>query len=412
MRAWLKSAMGMIPTAKYKSSKLCFWYSESSSGASQNSPEGSTTRITGDIFDSRNVETGHTNNIFAYNPPNESPILMKNCLSSPLPQSSPWTSDSPITEGDTILEFETSPRAPPSPIAEWSDDQLMTFPYYMQSTGQTRPGTVSRKYERSNLSHRAFRSPTSENTSHSSSMISLNPFPLKPASPNLRLSDRFTSHNMQLSSPVLPAGDSTKIAVPSDLPLDFLTDPDPWTTIGRTLQLEPLDPYCTARPDEPLVDYTKGREGVGYTQDERCPSDLVSTSPVPSQKSIDMASVQHSVQDGSLPSRVTLITSSPCPDPHRVVYDQWSDVDVSRRISNCPDRIFSPSQSRPSSQAGLGCVAGGCRGVGNVGIFDPDPSQGQLESVHCVPESCLREVVVEMCLDGPCLFRDSDFEDE
>ncbi|KIM68493.1 hypothetical protein SCLCIDRAFT_956478 [Scleroderma citrinum Foug A] len=384
---------------------------------SQNSPEGSTTRITGDIFDSSNIETGPTNDIFAYDPPKETPVLMKNCPSSPLPQSSPWTSDSPITEGDAILEFEISPTAPPSPIAEWSDDQSMSFPHYMRSTKQTGPGTVSRKYERPNLSHRAFHSPTWENSSHSSSMISLNPFPLKPASPNLRNSDRFTSHNMQPNSPdspVFPTEDGTKITVPSDLPLDFLTDPDPWATIGRTLKLEPL-PGPSPR-DEPLVDYTKGREGVGHTQDERCLSDLPSASPVSSQMGIDVVSVEHSVQDGIFPSGVTLITSSPCPDLHGVVYD---DVEVSRCILNCPVRnsdLFSPSRSRPSSHAGLNCVADGGGeygwGTGAVGVFRPDPVQGQLESAHRVPETCLGEVDVEMCFDGPCLFRDSDFEDE
>ena len=215
-------------------------------------------------------------------------------------------------------------------------------------------------------------------------------------------------------SPVFPTEDGAKITVPSDLPLNFLTDPDPWATIGRTLKLEPL-PGPSPR-DEPLVDYTKGREGVGYTQDERCLSDLPSASPVSLQKSSNVVSVEHSVQDGILPSRVTLITSSPCPDLHGVVYD---DVKVSRCILNCPVRnsdLFSPSRSRPSSHAGLNCVADGGGeygwGTGAVGVFRPDPVHGQLESAHRVPETCLREVDVEMCFDGPCLFRDSDFEDE
>ena len=413
MRKPLSSGMRSLPMGmtKYKTLKTSLLYSKSSSYASQNSPEGSTTRsMTGDLFDTGNIET---DDIFAYDPPEQSPILMMNRPSSPLPRSSPWTSDSLLAEPDTILEFDTSPRAPPSPIAGWPDSQSTAFSHYMHRPRQTRLGF--RTSEHCNWPHRT---PTSEN-SHSSSIISLNPFPLKPAFPNPRLSSNFTLHNAQPPSPVLSAEGRPKTSVLSDLPLDFLSDPNPWKTIGMILQLEPsLDSSCTVSGDEQVVDYTKEREGVGYTQGEQGPFNLASVSSVPYQKSIETNSSQQPVQDSSLLPGVTAITSFPCSDTQTIVH-QWSDGDFSQSNSNSPnnrDNLCASSQSRPSSPAEPDYIAVEDSEydaeIGTVEVFDPDPWEVQPESTRHVPDTRMREVDMEMCFDGPCLFRNSDFEDE
>ncbi|KAL4072609.1 hypothetical protein V8B97DRAFT_1870297, partial [Scleroderma yunnanense] len=387
----------------------------------QNSLEGPTSTL-GDFCDRGYVETGDTNDIFAYNPPKESPALVSNYHSSPLPRSSPWTSDSPIMECDTILDFDTSPGAPPSPITEWSDDQSMNFDRHMHTASRIpprriNPGTASRRNEHSILSRHAFHNRTSEDSSHSSSVISLHPFSLKPVSPKLRLSDRFPPQ-VQLSPE--PVEERSKIAVPSDLPLDFIADPDPWTTIGRILELEPpLEPSSTSFRDEQLVSYTKGREGVGYKQDERSSSNPASMSTVSSWKNVKSESIQHSVHGSSSPLRPTTITSSPCSDFHKIIYNRWQGADVSRRNFSSPSfsgALCSPSQNRSSSRAELdGDEREGeyDNDTGAVGTFDTDSSQGQfksLDSRHQMSE--IIEVDVEMCFDGPCLFGDADFDDE
>ncbi|KIJ67044.1 hypothetical protein HYDPIDRAFT_109033 [Hydnomerulius pinastri MD-312] len=218
---------------------------------------------------------------------------------SPLPQSSPFPSDSQVTD-HMILDFDTSPPGAPSLRSrQWSDDQTRHFrsesfqeanPTDSVSNEIATGGEIPvRSVELSQFYPSGFRSHTWESPARNFDNDSIfspcpdggaknYPFPpinfAEPTS-ECAFSDRNELRSSSIDGPQSHLVQVTRNAgAPEDilrstLPLDFLSDPDPWATIGKILKLEPLKTQPHGDVDHRVeLGFTKEREGVGHISSE------------------------------------------------------------------------------------------------------------------------------------------------
>ncbi|KAI5998322.1 hypothetical protein F5J12DRAFT_849661 [Pisolithus orientalis] len=165
------------------------------------------------------------------------PLCAQSNQFSPLPRSSPFTTDSSFmdVDRDMILEFESSPRPPPSPITEWSNEQSMMFGHYFPATQHMHPSKDSGHGQTwGTFSPYLF----SGSKIHSSPELSLSFLSHQPTFRGLEFSD--SPDRVRCIHETQPVKDNSDIVPMTHLPLDFLSDPDPWATIGRILQVERL----------------------------------------------------------------------------------------------------------------------------------------------------------------------------
>lgn len=304
---------------------------------------------------------------------------------------------------DVILEFESSPQLPPSPIMEWSDALSTRFGHhlpaaqYMHSSRDTGDGSDSEHFQ-----HLPRVSTCSDEFPGSmiqtSPQLSLPFLPLQPTFQGLEFSDSPDQvhgiHETHLMK------DNPVIAPMTDLPLDFLADPDPWTTIGRILQVERLQATShVSSPNGRLIEFTKGREGVGHpSQAEINVSSSVSMGTV-SDTSANETGVESMkpFEDNSRspPRTASSVGSVRKPLQDTLAYD-LSTIDGGVELSQLLG-------SWPSSSDNYGPTYGaGARAIGGQ-----PPNELECRAFSACPGEGL-----DVVYDGLCLFDDSDSEDE
>ncbi|KAH0839745.1 hypothetical protein J3R83DRAFT_685 [Lanmaoa asiatica] len=202
----------------------------------------------------------------------------------------------------------------------------------------------------------------------------------------------------------------TEDNVPSGISIDFLSDPHPWETIGRILKLEPLKPPAA---QSMKISFTKGREGVGCVSPERSGiCNARSSAPT----SFEMRTDDQSTDD-------IHVTSSAGPPLLEI-----ADLEV----PNADDRTAVDTPDSPCANNSTWPLFNAAPPSTTLGEDDP---YTQVHSLQEVPSilvvRCTRnehsrfsnslaiiagtteaESDVDMTFDGPCLFGDSDLEEE
>ncbi|KAI6042928.1 hypothetical protein EDC04DRAFT_2655553, partial [Pisolithus marmoratus] len=330
----------------------------------------------------------------------QGPLWTQSNRFSPLPRSSPFTTDSSImdVDRDVILEFESSPRLPSSPIAEWSDNQSTMFGHHLPETQHMHPSKDSA--HGSDLEHFQHLSRLSTDSNefsgskiHSSPGSSPSFFPPSPTFLGLDVPDSPDQvHCVHETQPVKNTSDITAM---SGLPLDFLADPDPWTTVGRILQLEHLQATSSiTSSNERPIDFTRGREGVGHpSQIEENDSDNISTGTIsdtsPNEAAMELN--QHSGDNHSPPRTASPVASVRKSLQNALAYDPntfGGGVALPPLLRSWP----------PYSEKHAPTERDGGRMMG----------ANELE--RRTSEASLGEGP-DIVYDGPCLFGDSDPED-
>ena len=190
--------------------------------------------------------------------------------------------------------------------------------------------------------------------------------------------------------------------------IDFLSDPHPWETIGRILKLEPSGPSAA----QSIVGFTMDREGVGYV--------LPESSNARNARSSDVISLETRMDGGST-SDIHVISSTGPPILEIV------DLDMPNADNGMA--IYARQ---------LACTTDSSRSLIDTG--SPPTTQGEddpftpvhaaqvalyIPVVHCnrnehAPSSSPFTIIVETTTNpdvdvmfaGPCLFGDSDLEED
>lgn len=193
---------------------------------------------------------------------------------------------------------------------------------------------------------------------------------------------------------------------PSDIPIDFLSDPHPWETIGRILKLKP--PRACA-VQSVTINFTKDREGVGYVSPEK--SGTCDARP----------------SDASFETR---IDDTPADDTHGTsdveppILDSEVSIVDSRITIDTPDSPCTSNSTWPLLDEGPPFTAP-AEVPAHVHVHPPQEAPSILgthctQNEHTRPSPPLANIVgatapepdVDVTFDGPCLFGDSDLEED
>lgn len=335
----------------------------------------------------------------------------------PLPRSSPLPSSSQ-TSDNLILDLDTSPLAAirfgqSDHLSEEDDDcddtsslrsvrlQSQIFSIHegsvpvddVQSTISllTSSDEEELKLEQSRTTryddHRAFPSTGNNDFQHT--------FPSEYGSDSIR---------------VLTSQGVTEDNIQSGISIDFLSDPHPWETIGRILKLQ-LSKPSAAQPIK--ISFTKDREGVGYVSPE--------TSGTCNAWSSDATSFETRIDDE--PPGDTHVASSADP-PILEIAELEVPNSYGRMAVDTPDSPCANNSMRPLFDAEIPATT-----RGEVDLYDhvrtlqevpPIPVINCTQNEHIRSSSPLAITIgtavaepdVDVTFDGPCLFSDSDLEED
>lgn len=184
------------------------------------------------------------------------------------------------------------------------------------------------------------------------------------------------------------------------LPLDILNDPDPWATIGKILNLEIVGEH-----DNDDVNFTRGREGVGYVRHR-----LDETAHVwnpPRNSMIRLGSIESESEDHSKAMMNDEVEEHlGKPTDHCFYQSQQSEISQSEERPS-PNHSILAKDLRFADQNESFCM------------LTVAESEVQTES-RCNPAALAHRVppqdvqcsgIDDDMYEGPCLFEDSDEED-
>lgn len=209
---------------------------------------------------------------------------------------------------------------------------------------------------------------------------------------------------------VLTSQEVTEDNVPSDISIDFLSDPHPWETIGRILKLQPPEPSAA---QSVKISFTKDREGVGYTSPE--------TSGTCNARSSDTTSFETRIDDE--PPDDIHDASSANPPILEIAELEVPDSD-GRMAVDTPNSPRANNSTRPLFDAGpLSTTHGELDPCSHVRMLQEVPP---IPVIHCTQNeytqssspiaiivgTAVAEPDVNITFDGPCLFGDSDLEED
>lgn len=321
----------------------------------------------------------------------------------PLPRSSPFPSSSQSSH-NSILDLDTSPRATIHPGR--SDDLFEDVDCVDASSFRSIHQPIFRQLSRSFPIHEG-------STGVDEVQFTVSPYSALcddiPAFPSIGndLRHTFSSVSGRDSNQVSTSNEDIEDDVPSDVSIDFLSDPHPWETIGRILKLEPPEPSAV---QSVKIDFTKDREGTGYVSPEG--PDTCSA------RSSDGISFETRISDK--PADDIRVASSADPPIFEIADPEVLDA-VDRMAIDTPDSsCANPTlcDAEPASTT---------RGVVvpyiHVHTLQEAPS---IPVIHYTPNEHARsssslaiivgttaaEPDVDMTFDGPCLFGDSDLEED
>lgn len=192
----------------------------------------------------------------------------------------------------------------------------------------------------------------------------------------------------------------TKDDRPSSISIDFLSDPHPWETIDRILKLKP--------PEHPAVqcakiNFTKDREGVGYVSPENSRSSDAAFETRINDKPTDNICVASSANPSVLDpevfavdNRMTIETPSSAfaSDSTQLLLDTRPHFTTPPEVD--PRIHLHPLQETPSIP--VHCVRS-------------EHTRSSTPLATTV-ETALAEPDIDVTFNGPCLFGDSDLEED
>jgi hypothetical protein len=335
----------------------------------------------------------------------------------PLPQSSPFPSSSQSSD-NSILDFDTSPRAAirPGRSDDLSEDvdcidasslrsihqpifcqPSRSFPIREGSTGVDVAQFTISSY--SNLNEEEIKAERSRTTYCNDSRT----FPLTG-------NNFFPSESGRDSMRVLTSQEDIEDDVPSDISIDFLSDPHPWETIGRILKLERPEPSIV---ESVKINFTKDREGVGYVSPER--------SGTCNARSSDTTSFETRINDKSTDD--IRVVSSTDPTIFEIADPEVLDA-IDKMATDIPDLPCADSSTRPLFNPEPPSTTRGdidpyihmqaLQEVPSIPVMHYTPN-GQSRSsspLAIIVGTTAAELDVDMTFDGPCLFGDSDLEED
>ena len=195
----------------------------------------------------------------------------------------------------------------------------------------------------------------------------------------------------------------TEDDVSNGISIDFLSDPHPWETIGRILQLEPPGSSATRSTHN----FTNNREGVGYVSRER--SDAFDA------RLPDVTFFETRIDDESEDNACAVPTTDPpvLPNADLEVGNTDDCMAVNTAESPCVDSSTMPLLVRESP------AAAASNAFVDVNTLHGAPS---IPVVHCTkredtrsafpPTAAAEAIAPEPIFAGPCLFGDSDLEED
>lgn len=337
----------------------------------------------------------------------------------PLPRSSPFPSSSQSSD-NPILDLDTSPLAAvrfgrPDDLSEEDNDCMDTTklrsiprPIFRQSSQSfsIREGPPGVDEARSTIPP-STNSDEEELEAERSRTTCCNNNPASPSANN-DFGHSFPSghHTIQ----VLTSQKVTEDDALNRISIDFLSDPHPWETIGRILKLKPPRP-CAAQ--SVTVSFTKDREGVGYVSLER--------SDVCNARSSDAIFFEPRIDDQSTDGFHVVSSADP---PILEIVDL--------EVPNADDHMAVDGPEPPCANNSIRLLFDAGSPSTTLGEVDPCTHVHALQGaslipvIHCTQNEHTRSsspftiVVgkttakpdVDMMFAGPCLFGDSDLEDD
>ncbi|KAF8138276.1 hypothetical protein EV363DRAFT_518938 [Boletus edulis] len=323
----------------------------------------------------------------------------------PLPRSSPFPSSSPSSD-NSILDLDTSPCAAirPGQSDDLSEDESLRsicWPRFRQPSGSfsIREGLTcvdEAQLTMSSPTHLNEEVPENERfrTTYCNDGR---------ASLSAENYDSPSSDSAHDSISVLASKEVTEDDAPNDVWIDFLSDPCPWETIGRILKLNAPEPSAA---HSVKVNFTKDREGVGYVSYEgsrTCPA-----------RSFD-ATFEMQISDKlTVDIHVASSANSPILDPEVSTTDDRMAIDT-------PDL---PCGDNPLFDAGLPSVTpaevNSYINVHAPQVISSIPVVHSTQDEHTRSSTPFTIVIgatttkpeINTTVDGPCLFGDSDLEED
>jgi hypothetical protein len=185
------------------------------------------------------------------------------------------------------------------------------------------------------------------------------------------------------------------------LPLDILNDPDPWATIGRILNLEIVEEH-----DNDDVNFTRGREGVGYVRHR-----LDETAHVwnpPRNSTIRLGSIKSESEDQSkamMDNEVEEHLGEPT--GHCFYQSQHSQVSQSEERPS-PDHSIIAKDMKFADQNESLCALT----VAESEVLTESRCNPATPTHRVPPQDVQCSGIDDDMYGGPCLFEDSDSEDD
>lgn len=219
----------------------------------------------------------------------------------------------------------------------------------------------------------------------------------------------FPSECRRDSVRVLTSPEGTEDSIPNGTLIDFLSDPHPWETIGRILELKPPEPFAVQSVN---ISFTKDREGVGYVSSER--------SGTCNARSFDATSFGTRI--GNKPPDGIHVASSADPPVLEIVELEVPNAD-GRKTVDVPDLLWANNSTRSLFDTGPPTTRDEPDSyihMDTLQEFPPIQVTHCTQNEHTASSSPLPIIVgttiagpgVDITFDGPCLFGDSDLEED
>lgn len=322
----------------------------------------------------------------------------------PLPRSSPFSSSS-RSSNNSILDLDTSPRAPIHPgrsddlsedvdYVDASSSRSIHRPIFRQSPQSPSIREGSNDVDAARFTISSFTDLNEEDlAAKRPRTVCCNDSCTFPSTGNNDFQDLFSSESGRGSIRDLASLKIAEDDLPSDISIDLLSDPHPWETIGRILKLEPPDPP-TLQPVE--INFTKDREGVGYISPEM--------SGTCSARSSDAASFETMINDK--PTHDIRVASSGDLRIFEIAGPEVPDAD-DPMAANTPDSLCVNNSTRLLLDA-----EPPFKTRNEVDPCTPNEHARSSNPLAIIVGTTAAEPDVDVTFDGPCLFGDSDLEED
>lgn len=321
----------------------------------------------------------------------------------PLPQSSPFSSSS-RSSNNSILDLDTSPRATIRPgrsddlseDVDYVDASLRSIhrPIFRQSPRRPSIREDSNDVDEARFTISSFTSSDEEDLeAERPRTVCCNDRYAFPSTGNNDSRHSFSSESGRGSIRDLAGLEVTEDGLPSDISIDFLSDPHPWETIGRILKLKPPEPSTLQCMK---INFTKDREGVGYTSPEM--------SGTCNARSSDATPFETMINNQ--PTHDIRVASSADLPMFQIAGSEVLDAD-DHMATNTPDSLGADNSTRPLLDA-----KSPFKIRSEVDPCTPNEHAQSSNPLAIIVGATAAKPDVDVTFDGPCLFGDSDLDED